>query len=455
MVQVGSTRSDRLRSARRTAAAPPPHRRRTAAAPPPHDRRPPHDPSHDRPLARPLVSIDPGAATPLYQQVAADIRRKIVSGEISVGTQLQPHRELASTYGVSLITINKALSGLVSEGVLHSRVGRGTFVAVRPAPTDVVPVVAAADAGRVLGFVLRDLSSPFFSLVARAAQQRADAAGYGLLLSASADRLDLEEEQIRRFQGLGVRGLVVVSMNRTYRLSEPLRALHDADFPYVMVSYTEGDDVPFVGVDLARVGALAAEHLIALGRRRIGCIVDRFGSAAGEIRASGYRRVLAERGLPLDAAFQFQYPLHGEWNDYESGYAIGEHLAGLARRPDAMFVFNDIGAIGLEDALLDHGVRVPDDVAIVGLDDIELAGRARVPLTTVRMPADRIGALAVDTLLARLRGERAPTRQLLDPELVVRRSCGAPAADGASDAAGRAGGVRAAARRALAADRAR
>ena len=115
-----------------------------------------------------------------------------------------------------------------------------------------------------------------------------------------------------------------------------------------------------------------------------------------------------------------------------------------------MFVFNDIGALGLLDGLLDHGVRVPDDVAVVGLDDIELAARARVPLTTVRMPSDRIGALAVDTLLARLRGERPPVRQLLDPELVVRRSCGAAARpeDPVSGARGRA-------RRALAAERSR
>jgi LacI family transcriptional regulator len=90
-----------------------------------------------------------------------------------------------------------------------------------------------------------------------------------------------------------------------------------------------------------------------------------------------------------------------------------------------MFVFNDVGALGLLDGLLDRGVRVPDDVAIVGLDDIELAERARVPLTTVRQPVDDIGARALDTVLARLRGERPPTRQLLPPALVIRASSGA------------------------------
>ena len=106
-------------------------------------------------LAEAVLHIDPGSATPLYQQVAADIRRRIVSGEMPVGTQLQPHRELATSYGVSIMTINKALAGLVAEGVLHSRVGRGTFVAVRPAPA-AAAAQASADR-RLLGFVLRAL----------------------------------------------------------------------------------------------------------------------------------------------------------------------------------------------------------------------------------------------------------------------------------------------------------
>jgi DNA-binding transcriptional MocR family regulator len=70
------------------------------------------------------LRIDPGSATPLYQQVAADLRRRIVAGALPVGARVPPHRELAQLYDVSLITINKALAGLVSEGVLHSRVGR-------------------------------------------------------------------------------------------------------------------------------------------------------------------------------------------------------------------------------------------------------------------------------------------------------------------------------------------
>jgi LacI family transcriptional regulator len=91
-----------------------------------------------------------------------------------------------------------------------------------------------------------------------------------------------------------------------------------------------------------------------------------------------------------------------------------------------MFCFNDLGALGLLDGLLDAGVRVPDDIAIVGIDDIELAARARVPLTTIRQPGNDIGARAVDIVLARLRGERPPVRQLFEPKLIIRESTRTP-----------------------------
>ena len=367
------------------------------------------------------MRLDPTAPVPLYQQVAADIRRRIVSGAMAVGTQIPTHRDLAVEYGVSIITINKALSGLVSEGLLYSRVGRGTFVMVRPAST------AGIAAPTTIGFVLRDLSSPFFSLIAHGAQQRADALGVGLLFASSSNRLDREEEQIRRLRLLGVHGLIIVSMSRTYRLSEAIQALHDTDFPYTMVSWTAGDDVPFVGLDLADAGLKAARHLLSLGHSRFGYVTDRIGSLNGELRLSKFRVTVAEAGFPVDPSFVFEHPFPGEENDYKSGYALGERIAALASRPEAIYCFNDLGALGLEDALLDAGLRVPEDVALIGLDDIELAARARVPLTTMRQPVAEIGARALDTILARLRGERPPIRQLFPAELIIRESCGTPA----------------------------
>ena len=94
-----------------------------------------------------------------------------------------------------------------------------------------------------------------------------------------------------------------------------------------------------------------------------------------------------------------------------------------------MFVYNDLSALGFERAVLDKGLRVPEDVAIVGFDDIKRGVVAPVPLTTIHQPTDEIGALAFEYLVRRIEGEEVPVRTILKPSLVVRDSCGASKQD--------------------------
>jgi DNA-binding LacI/PurR family transcriptional regulator len=125
-------------------------------------------------------------------------------------------------------------------------------------------------------------------------------------------------------------------------------------------------------------------------------------------------------------AHVFEYPFEGEWNDFRSGREIGLHIAAQADRPDALFVFNDLGALGLIDGLTERGVRVPEDLAVVGYDGIAMGAQSPVPLTTVRQPVERIGQQAVNAVLAQLAGEKWAFPDVLPPELVVRVSSGAP-----------------------------
>ncbi|MFQ6618159.1 MAG: LacI family DNA-binding transcriptional regulator, partial [Fidelibacterota bacterium] len=170
---------------------------------------------------------------------------------------------------------------------------------------------------------------------------------------------------------------------------------------------------------------LATEHLIKLGYERIGYVNGEEGNLLGELRKKGYLRALHRYKKSFNEKFIFRLRLHGEWYDYKSGYEIGEQFSTLSERPDAMFVFNDLSALGFERAILDQGLKVPEDVAIVGFDDIKRGVVAPVPLTTVHQPTNQIGALAVETLKKRIEGGETPVRVLLKPDLIVRKSCGA------------------------------
>ncbi|MGE2832685.1 LacI family DNA-binding transcriptional regulator [Mycobacterium sp. SMC-4] len=163
-------------------------------------------------------------------------------------------------------------------------------------------------------------------------------------------------------------------------------------------------------------GRLIGEHLINSGRRRLGILAGLpFASTARE-RTAGARGVFAEAGLevPDDRVM---------WGGFDAagGRRAAEKLLARGPYPDAIFAANDFAAIGAFGALRDHGLRVPDDVALIGYNDTPLAAELLVPLTTVRSPMHEMGRRGLELLVALMDGER-PESVLLKPELIVRAS---------------------------------
>ncbi|MBO8131050.1 MAG: GntR family transcriptional regulator [Candidatus Marinimicrobia bacterium] len=364
------------------------------------------------------MAIDFTNPEPLYKQVAEDIRSKIARGELKEGDQLEPQEILAQKYGVSMITIKKAIGDLSNEGLLLTRAGKGTFVSRKSRGVDFAK-------HKTIGIVLRDFNSPYFSLIMQAVEEKASSMGINVLLSSSSNRAEKEESMINHYLEIGVGGLIIASMARIYHATPIIRKLHDEGFPYIMVSYIDDEDIYFVGTDNEEGGYLAGVHLAKLGYRKIGYINGEVGNVVGEKRKKGFVKALEEFGIEFDSKFEFHLRLRGEWNDYQSGYEIGEYFIGLSEKPEAMFVYNDLSALGFQRALIERGIRVPEDVAIVGFDDIKRGVVAPVPLTTIHQPTDKIGEKAFEILLMRMDGKEVPVRTILSPYVVVRESCGA------------------------------
>ena len=363
------------------------------------------------------MGIDFEKPTPLYKQIAEDLKAKILSGQLEPGEQIGSHQALADKYDVSLITVKKALADLINEGILFSRVGKGTYVARKSAPVDL-------SKHRTIGLVLSDLKDPFFSLIVHGIEQKTSEKGYNLLLSSSARRLEKEDNQIRHFRRIGVDGMIIASMTHLYRATRTIRELHRDNFPYAVVSYMEDEDICFVGTDHEEGAYLATQHLAQLGYRRIGYINGEEGNLLGEVRKRGYRRALRQYDQPFNDDFVFRLPYKGGRHYYQSGYEIARRFLALTEKPEAIFAYNDLTALGFQRAIIELGLKVPDDVALVGFDDIERSQFAQVPLTTIRQPTDEIGALAVETIVDRINGRPVSPRTILKPKLIVRESCG-------------------------------
>ncbi len=203
---------------------------------------------------------------------------------------------------------------------------------------------------------------------------------------------------------------------------EQLRALVDEDFPVVLLGQLPGNSACFVDVDNRSAARRAVEHLIRLGHRRIGCITNAPPEyTGGAHRLAGYRDALES----ADLTFEERLVRFGDFVP-ESGYQAAHSLLREATPPTALFVASDVVALGAMAAIREHGLTIPDDIALVGFDDVPLARYVDPPLTTVRLPATELGRQAGQMLINLVQHGKVAVRSvMLETELVIRASCGA------------------------------
>ncbi|MEX0719559.1 MAG: GntR family transcriptional regulator [Balneolaceae bacterium] len=357
-------------------------------------------------------------STPLYVQIVNDIHQKISSGKLQVGQQLKSHKQLAKEYDVSLITIKSALSNLIDDGVLFSRVGKGTFVAKENKERDF-------SSHSSIGLVLQDLKNPFFSLIAHMVEETAYSNNYNLLLSNSSSQIKKEEAQINHFQKLGVNGMIVATLRKEPHAPEIIRKLHNQNYPYVMVSYVADKDIYFVGTDHEKGAYMGTEHLISQGHQKIGYINSPVNNSLGDVRMEGYKRALVENNIEYHEAYHLRISDGNIIDSFKAGTILGDSFHALPNKPTAYFTYNDLTALGFIKRIQELGYEVPGDIAIVGFDDIEQAEYAQVPLTTIHQQVEKIGATAIDKLIQLIEGKNPEVQTVFAPTLVIRESCGA------------------------------
>ncbi len=288
---------------------------------------------------------------------------------------------------------------------------------------------------RTLGMLIPNSSNPYFAEIVHAVEDRAFGAGYNVILCNTNDEAHRQGSYLQVLAERRIDGLIVVSTG------------HDATLPTQLAGLT----VPTVLVDREieieeragdlvetahhQGGLLATRHLLSLGHRRIACIGGARGIRPSEQRIAGWRDALAEAGAGVLAGSEALL-WHGHFTS-QGGYEAMQALLRSPEPPTAVFVCNDLMAMGALCAAHERGLRVPEALSLVGFDDIELAAFTSPPLTTVAQPKLRIGALAVDMLMERIEGRRQAARQvMLQPELRVRASTApAGAADGPPAAA--------------------
>ena len=274
---------------------------------------------------------------------------------------------------------------------------------------------------RTLGMLIPNSANPYFSEIARIVEDRCFSAGYTLIVCNTDDEPHRQSVYLQVLAERRIDGLIVVSTGDDDSLQTELRGLK---VPTVLVD-REINDSSCDLVETAHLngGLLAVRHLLMLGHRRIACIGGPIGVTSGEQRIEGWRMAHTEASVALERVTSEETLLWRGGFTCQGGYEAMHAILRTEQPPSAIFVCNDLMAIGALRAAHEVGLRVPEDLSIVGFDDIELSSYTSPPLTTVAQPKERLGAMAVDMLLERVSGRRHEIRNVvLQPEFRVRSS---------------------------------
>jgi len=323
-------------------------------------------------------------------------------------------RDVAARAGVSVGTVSNVLNR--PERVSADTVERVTRVI---AELGFVRNDAArqlrAGSSRAMGLVVLDISNPFFSDLARGAQQAADEHGSVILLGNSDQKADREGFYLDLFEEQRVRGVLISPVGN---VEARLQRLRQRGIAAVLVDHRiPGSGFSSVSVDDVAGGELAVDHLIQLGRRRVAFVGGPSSLHQVVDRLAGARRAADRSGASLEV-------IETESLTILEGRAVGDRIVARppAERPDAVFAANDLVALGLvQSFVMGNGLSIPQEIAIVGYDDIDFASSAVVPITSIRQPSEVIGRTAVEMVIAEVNGAAEAGRDIVfQPELVVR-----------------------------------
>jgi len=275
---------------------------------------------------------------------------------------------------------------------------------------------------RTIGLIVPDNSNPFFAEVARTVEDIGFENGYSVILCNTDGDLEKEKVYIDVLIAKQVDGAVFIAAgSRQEHLSE----LTAQGLPVVVVDR----DIPQTLADVVLVnneqgGYEATRHLIELGHQRIGCIAGPSELTPSAARIHGYRRALEENDLP----YREELIISGDFR-YDGGETTMEKLLSLSAPPTAVFVCNDIMAIGALRAIKRAQMQVPADLSIIGFDNIPITSATSPALTTVAQPITELGVRSMNLLLSRIRNTRPSgdyERIILETELTIRDSCAEP-----------------------------
>ncbi len=370
-----------------------------------------------------VISSSPLAVCLLGNGVGRNIKPRLERIH-SMATRM---KDIAKALDLSIVTVSKVINkkdAHISEATRKRVLECARRLDYRP---NLAAKSLVTGQSNMIGLIVPELFHGFFGEVAAGMSDTLDQQGYGLIISSSRDDFHLENKEIRQMLARNVDALVVASCNSN---SDALLSA-DREVPLILLDRRVGERGAFwlVGVDDLLVGELATQHLIDIGRKRVAFIGGPDFSPTSD-RREGYLKVLGKHGIKVPAKWVLRLPRNEESSPV-FGETIMRQLLKCKPKPNAVFCYNDPTAWGATLAVLEAGLRVPEDIAVLGCGDNMHNDFFRVPLSSVSQKSKLMGCEAANLAIRLIRNraqkvEQAPMTLFLQPTVVVRNSTTVP-----------------------------
>lgn len=319
--------------------------------------------------------------------------------------------DVAREAGVSMATVSRVVNGNPNVKPMTRKKVLAAIERLGYRPNAVARGLASKKTTTV-GVIIPDISSLFFSELARGIEDIATMYKYNIILCNSDQRLEKELQLINTLLEKQVDGLLFMGSEIK---EDHLQALSTSSVPTVLAATRDADNIlPSVTIDHFQAGYDATKVLIDRGHKRIAMITGPLNDPLdGLLRFQGYKKALEDAGIDFNESLVAQ----GNYF-YESGLRTMNGFLQLPELPTAVFAASDEMAIGAIHAVQDAGLSVPKDMEVIGHDNIRLVEMVRPRLTTVVQPMYDIGAVAMRLLTKYMNNEHVEEHVVLLPHRI-------------------------------------
>ena len=353
-----------------------------------------------------------------YYSLMEQLKSEIVTGKIKPGEKLPSENELASTFSISRHTVRKALAILEQEGYIMASHGRGTFCSER---------VRHMKNSKNIAVITTYISDYIFPRLIQGIDKVLSANGYSILLKNTGNSRRIEARYLEEILSKDIDGLII-EPSKSQLMCKHISLYEQLDsyeIPYVFIQgiHQQLRDRPHILMDDCKGGYLVTKYLIELGHRQI-LGIFKADDIQGRERHKGYVQALQEAGILYNPDMVIWF--HTEDRKSMPAMAVKMKLEeGLL--VEGIVCYNDQIAVQVMSALEKMGKKVPGDISVTGYDNSLFSqGENGVGLTTIAHPQEKLGEMAAELLLEKIRQvpeEESKVTCLIAAELIVRNSC--------------------------------